>query len=178
MKQYNAAQWIWTYIKKLQVQFVAVCETCLNKSSPDSLLDASSDYTVSPQDRVGKGGGTAFFIRKFENLIVHRVNVPDKFNFNESIVIDCRSFNSKDFCWRVFLIYCHISARRHQIEFFRIFTFLFSANLFIMVCYLRKNHLTVMLGNGCIQLQKLSHYFQSTLVYSKNALLCWCILLQ
>ena len=47
-------------LRSCNFNIVAVCETWLNKSSPDSLLGANGDYTVFRQHRVGRGGGTAF----------------------------------------------------------------------------------------------------------------------
>ena len=111
-------------LRSYKFDIITVCETWLNKSSPDSLLDASGDYAVFRRDRVGRGGCTAFFIRKCENPIAHRVSVSDKFNCIKFIIIDFRSFNSKDFCSRVVLIYILLCA--HNSSMFSSFMFEFT----------------------------------------------------
>ena len=54
--------------RSCKYNIVAVCETWLNKSSPDSLLDASGEYAVFRQDRAGRGGGTAVLLENLKTL--------------------------------------------------------------------------------------------------------------
>ena len=66
-----------------------MCETWLQQSIPDSIMNENNFYTVYRRDRVvGMGGGAAFFIKKQSNYIFIRVSLPTKFDSIEEIVLD------------------------------------------------------------------------------------------
>ena len=69
---------------------IAVCETWLNDSTPDSLINCNDTYTIIRKDRNTRGGGVCLFLSKLvtSKFTVRNVVIPDLFQSLEIVCVD------------------------------------------------------------------------------------------
>ena len=84
----NKVNEFYAEISSKSYDIIALCETWLNDSTPNSLLDCNDNYTIIRKDRDTRGGGVCFFISKSFTTNVSQVIIPDLYKSLEVVAID------------------------------------------------------------------------------------------